>query len=123
MIMYSINKFYYNRYLDLVNLMTYDMHGAWDPITGHNAPLHKGEGDENIASEDLNTVDVALRYWLGQGKCFVLLIDSVSNLLLLPSLFLHIGDISEFNSLRCSAASCLTLYYTTQNYFIIKLSG
>lgn len=74
--MYSINKFYYYRYLDVVNLMTYDMHGAWDPITGHNAPLHKGEGDENIASEDLNTVDVALKYWLGQGKYIVLLTTS-----------------------------------------------
>ncbi|CAH2098230.1 unnamed protein product [Euphydryas editha] len=55
------------QYLDLVNMMAYDMHGAWDTKTGHNAPLHKGEGDENVAREDLNTVDVALEYWLGQG--------------------------------------------------------
>ena len=28
------------RYVDMLNLMTYDMHGgSFDDITGHNAPL------------------------------------------------------------------------------------
>lgn len=28
-----------NEALDFVNIMTYDFHGAFDPITGHNAPM------------------------------------------------------------------------------------
>lgn len=47
--------------------MTYDMYGAWDSVTGHNAPLHKGEGDENSIKDDLYTVDVALQFWLDHG--------------------------------------------------------
>ncbi|XP_013190968.1 probable chitinase 2 [Amyelois transitella] len=55
-----------SQYLDYIHLMTYDMYGAWDPMTGHNAPLHKGEGDTGDR-QDLYTVDVAVEYWLGQG--------------------------------------------------------
>ncbi|XP_034825961.1 chitinase-3-like protein 1 isoform X1 [Maniola hyperantus] len=57
----------FTQYVDLVNLMTYDMYGAWDSVTGHNAPLHKGQGDENVPKENVFTVDVALEYWLQQG--------------------------------------------------------
>ncbi|XP_055379610.1 acidic mammalian chitinase-like [Condylostylus longicornis] len=28
-----------NKYLDFINLMTYDYHGSWDTVTGHNAPF------------------------------------------------------------------------------------
>ncbi|CAG4968580.1 unnamed protein product [Parnassius apollo] len=56
-----------SKYLDAVSLMTYDLHGPWDPVTGHNSPLHKGEGDGNIPKEDLYTVDVALEYWIKSG--------------------------------------------------------
>ncbi|CAK1547716.1 unnamed protein product [Leptosia nina] len=55
------------QYLDIVGLMTYDMYGPWDSVTGHNSPLHKGEGDGNVPKESLNTVDVAVQYWLSQG--------------------------------------------------------
>lgn len=50
----------------MINIMAYDMYGAWDPVTGHNAPLHKGIGDVGLAA-DLFTVDMALKYWIGQG--------------------------------------------------------
>jgi GH18 family chitinase len=30
------------RYLDFINVMTYDMHGPWDMVTGHNAPVFPG---------------------------------------------------------------------------------
>ncbi|KAJ8708357.1 hypothetical protein PYW07_010482 [Mythimna separata] len=51
-----------SRYLDLVNIMTYDMNGAWDPVTGHNAPIFRGEG-----TNELNTVEQSLKYWIGAG--------------------------------------------------------
>ncbi len=32
--------------LDFINIMTYDFHGAWDPVSDHNAPLFApGTGD------------------------------------------------------------------------------
>lgn len=31
--------------LDWMNLMSYDYHGGWDPITGHNAPMTVGAKD------------------------------------------------------------------------------
>ncbi|XP_023936024.1 chitinase-3-like protein 1 [Bicyclus anynana] len=57
----------FTQYVDFVNLMTYDMYGAWDSVTGHNAPLHKGLGDENVAKENVFTVDLAVEWWLQQG--------------------------------------------------------
>lgn len=40
------------QYLDIINLMSYDFFGTWDPITNHNAPLFKpaqGDPEFNIA--------------------------------------------------------------------------
>uniref|UniRef100_A0A8C8SGF6 Acidic mammalian chitinase n=1 Tax=Pelusios castaneus TaxID=367368 RepID=A0A8C8SGF6_9SAUR len=31
--------------LDFISIMTYDFHGGWDPVTGHNSPLYKGSTD------------------------------------------------------------------------------
>lgn len=36
---------YLFRYLDFINVMTYDLHGSWDPVTGHSAPLYGGPND------------------------------------------------------------------------------
>ncbi|XP_033753351.1 probable chitinase 10 [Pecten maximus] len=53
---YEIDKI--ARYLDFINLMTYDLHGSWESVTGHNSPLY---------SPNLNSQDFAVRYWIGQG--------------------------------------------------------
>uniref|UniRef100_A0AAY4C7R6 Acidic mammalian chitinase n=1 Tax=Denticeps clupeoides TaxID=299321 RepID=A0AAY4C7R6_9TELE len=53
------------KYLDFMNVMTYDFHGTWETFTGHNSPLYQGSKD----SGDLiyfNT-DFAMRYWRDQG--------------------------------------------------------
>lgn len=33
-----------SEYLDFINVMTYDYHGGWETVTGHNAPLYASEG-------------------------------------------------------------------------------
>lgn len=44
--------------LHFINLMTYDLHGAWDKTTGENAPLYD--------SGDLS-VNAAVEFWVKQG--------------------------------------------------------
>jgi len=48
------------RYLDMFNLMTYDLHGAFEDHTGLNSPLHK---DPSETGDDvyLNVVSVKKR--------------------------------------------------------------
>ncbi|KAG9352781.1 hypothetical protein JZ751_017357, partial [Albula glossodonta] len=53
------------KYLDFINVMTYDFHGTWNSFTGHNSPLYRGSEDKG----DLiyfNT-DYAMRYWRDNG--------------------------------------------------------
>ncbi|KAM4625097.1 acidic mammalian chitinase-like [Polymixia lowei] len=53
------------KYLDFINVMTYDFHGTWERFTGHNSPLFRGSQDEG----DLiyfNT-DYAMKYWRDNG--------------------------------------------------------
>lgn len=45
--------------VDFINLMSYDLHGAWDHQTGHNAPLYDRNSDLNV--------DSCVRYWLAKG--------------------------------------------------------
>ncbi|XP_053279913.1 acidic mammalian chitinase isoform X1 [Pleuronectes platessa] len=53
------------KYLDFINVMTYDFHGTWERVTGHNSPLFKGSQDtgDNVY---LNT-DLAMKYWRDKG--------------------------------------------------------
>lgn len=40
------------QHLDFINLMTYDYHGGWDAVTGHNAPLYSDDGSCVSATVD-----------------------------------------------------------------------
>ncbi|XP_075897875.1 acidic mammalian chitinase-like isoform X1 [Nelusetta ayraudi] len=53
------------KYLDFINVMTYDFHGTWEGVTGHNSPLFKNSQDtgDNVYA---NT-DFAMRYWRDKG--------------------------------------------------------
>ncbi|XP_019556814.3 chitotriosidase-1-like [Aedes albopictus] len=53
-----------NKYVDFVNLMTYDFHASWDGKTGHNAPLYAASWE---GSTSLLNVDAAVRGWLDDG--------------------------------------------------------
>ena len=48
--------------LDFINLMTYDLHGSWDPVTGHHTVLVGPPGDKL-------TVTNAVQYWMDKVKC------------------------------------------------------
>ena len=36
--------------LDFINVMAYDMHGAWEHGAGHNAPLYKSPADSGATA-------------------------------------------------------------------------
>ena len=38
----------FSRYLDFINLMSYDLHGAWDSTVGHNAPLTSSDPTDTL---------------------------------------------------------------------------
>ncbi|CAJ1084730.1 acidic mammalian chitinase-like [Xyrichtys novacula] len=60
---YEISKV--SKFLDFINIMTYDFHGAWDTTTGHNSPLY-GSSTDKGASIFFN-VDFAMKYWEKKG--------------------------------------------------------
>ncbi|BGP47143.1 hypothetical protein JCM10450v2_002995 [Rhodotorula kratochvilovae] len=49
----------YGKYLDYINLMTYDVSGSWSPTTGPNSPLRKCKSD--------TSVQTALKLWTSRG--------------------------------------------------------
>ncbi|XP_035594606.1 acidic mammalian chitinase-like isoform X1 [Oncorhynchus keta] len=55
------------KYLDFINVMSYDMGGAWDPFTRHNSPLYRGASDAEEGEHKYFNVDFAMKYWRDQG--------------------------------------------------------
>ncbi|XP_035906232.1 chitotriosidase-1-like [Anopheles stephensi] len=49
-----------------LNVMVYDMHGAWESYCGINAPLYRGSADKTETEQQLN-VNASIHYWLSQG--------------------------------------------------------
>uniref|UniRef100_A0A3Q1J848 chitinase n=1 Tax=Anabas testudineus TaxID=64144 RepID=A0A3Q1J848_ANATE len=54
-----------SKFLDFINIMTYDFHGAWDSFTGHNSPLYRSSFDEG--DNIYYNTDFAMKYWRDQG--------------------------------------------------------
>ncbi|XP_060700993.1 acidic mammalian chitinase-like [Hemiscyllium ocellatum] len=54
-----------SKYIDFICVMTYDFHGAWENITGHNSPLYRGSTDEGKFI--YFNVDFAMKYWRDGG--------------------------------------------------------
>lgn len=52
--------------VDLINLMSYDLHGSWDSTTGINAPLYAGPADITSKQKELN-IDAIVNFWISQG--------------------------------------------------------
>ncbi|XP_053173377.1 acidic mammalian chitinase-like [Scomber japonicus] len=53
------------KYLDFINVMTYDLHGIPEKVTRHHSPLYNGSQDTGDKVY-LNT-DFAMRYWRDKG--------------------------------------------------------
>lgn len=49
-----------------LNVMVYDMHGAWDSNCGINAPLYRGSADTTDRLGQMN-VNASIQFWLAQG--------------------------------------------------------
>ncbi|CAK9808299.1 Acidic mammalian chitinase [Anthophora plagiata] len=54
-----------SKYLDFINIMTYDFNNPGNSYTGMNAPLYASSKDDDY-QKTLN-VNAAVRYWLSQG--------------------------------------------------------
>lgn len=48
----------YAQYLDWLNVMTYDMHGAWETTTNHQSPLYANPNDPSVTAP----VDIKNKY-------------------------------------------------------------
>ena len=61
---YEVDKL--GKLLDILNLMTYDLHGNWDKVTGHHTAML---GDPSITDEKYKkyTVPFAAQYWIDKG--------------------------------------------------------
>lgn len=49
---------HFNRYLDFINVLTFDFHGPWESVTGHHSPLFQ-RAQETGNQTYLNTVSTA----------------------------------------------------------------
>ncbi|CDW58146.1 CBM 14 and Glyco hydro 18 domain containing prote in [Trichuris trichiura] len=53
------------RYVDFVNVMTYDFHGSWEKRTGINSPLFAG--NHRSYSEATMSTSSAVNFWVAKG--------------------------------------------------------
>lgn len=62
----GVEAFQALQYLDYVNIMSYDFHGAWNNFVGHNAALYDTGKDPEIAAAKIYNGPDA-KYYNGQG--------------------------------------------------------
>ncbi|MED6295261.1 hypothetical protein CHARACLAT_029857 [Characodon lateralis] len=60
---YEVNKI--APHFDFMNVMTYDFHGHWEAVTGHNSPLYRSSVD--IGSQLHYNINSSVSYWRIQG--------------------------------------------------------
>ena len=51
-----------NKYLDIINVMTYDYYGHWDKKTGHVSPLYHHPDASNPTFSSVSKVELARNY-------------------------------------------------------------
>lgn len=54
-------------HLDLINLMTYDMHGAWENVTNMHAPVYPSPNDPSSYPANYYSIDSAVQDYLAAG--------------------------------------------------------
>lgn len=55
-----------DKYLDIINLMTYDFYGDWSDYTGQNSPLYASSVESSYEKTHLN-VAVSAKNWVNAG--------------------------------------------------------
>ncbi|XP_056128867.1 acidic mammalian chitinase-like [Lampris incognitus] len=60
---YEVNKI--APHFDFINVMTYDYHGHWDLVTGHNSPLYRSNVDSG--SNAYHNINASISHWLANG--------------------------------------------------------
>lgn len=57
----------YHQYLDFINVMTYDFHGAWDPKTNHHSALFASPNDPSTGDQKFYNSNDAIEAFLSRG--------------------------------------------------------
>ncbi|XP_029006532.1 acidic mammalian chitinase-like [Betta splendens] len=60
---YEVDKI--SLFLDFINLLTYDFHGSWEAVTGHNSPLYPSALDSG--SHIQHNINSAVSHWMALG--------------------------------------------------------
>lgn len=57
----------YHQYLDFINVMTYDFHGAWDPQTNHHSALYGSPADPSTGDQRSYNSNDAIQAFRSRG--------------------------------------------------------